>query len=223
MNSLKLSDIYKDKDIDDICLIKNLSIYNEHCTLITQKNLFDKLKYFENIDLLINNILSRIENEILTYDILDTEKSKKHKLIALKEKQRQMKVGEIWQSVIGNYDGYFDLGIGHETGLDVLSYDKKIIIELKNRTNTDNASSKKSNLDKLAKYKKEHPEYTCIYANINADTEEKTLKGARKIIIHSDVVIEHHIGYEFLNFIFGDNTDEIIIFVKNTIEKYTYN
>ena len=178
-------------------------------------------KYCELIDSSIHNILLRPENDVLTYDILDTEKSKTNKLLALKEKQRQMKVGETWQEVLGNYNGCVNLKIGHETGLDILSHTKKFAIELKNRTNTDNASSKKSNLDKLAKFKKAHPEYVCIYANINADTEQKTKQCLIKKIIHDGVEIEHQIGYEFLRFVLGDDTDLIIEFVKNTVDKYT--
>ena len=177
--------------------------------------------YFELLNKIIHNILSRHENDTLTYDILDTEKSKINKLLVLKEKQRQMKVGEIWQEVLGNYNGFVNLKIGHETGLDILSDTKKIAIELKNRTNTDNASSKKSNFDKLAKFKKNNPEYLCIYANINADTEKKTLQGSIKKILHNGFEIEHQIGYEFLNFILGSDTESIIEFVKNAIDKYT--
>jgi hypothetical protein len=44
-------------------------------------------KYFEKLDNSIKIILLRKEKEILTYDILDTEKSKKNKLICLKQKQ----------------------------------------------------------------------------------------------------------------------------------------
>jgi hypothetical protein len=178
-------------------------------------------EYFEKMETIIQNILLRPENDVLTYDILDTEKSKKNKLLSLKEKQRQMKVGEIWQEIIGNYDEFINLKIGHETGLDILSNTRKLAIELKNRTNTDNASSKKSNLDKLSKFKKENPEYTCIYANINADTEKKTLQGSNKKITHNGVEIEHQVGCQFLTFIFGEKTEEIIEFVKNTIDKYT--
>ena len=176
--------------------------------------------YCELIDSSIHNILLRPENDILTYDILDTEKSKTNKLLALKEKQRQMKVGEIWQEVLGNYNGCVNLKIGHETGLDILSHTKKFAIELKTRTNTDNASSKKSNLDKLAKFKKHNPDYVCIYANINANTEKKTLQGSIKKILHDGVEIDHKIGYEFLKFILGNDTDLIVDFVKNTIDKY---
>ena len=177
-------------------------------------------EYLKLIDSSIYNILLRSENDVLTYDILDTEKSKTNKLLALKVKQYQMKVGEIWQEVLGNYKGCINLKIGHETGLDILSHTKKFAIELKNRTNTDNASSKKSNLDKLAKFKKYNPDYVCIYANINANTEKKTLQGSIKKILHDGVEIEYQIGYEFLKFILGNDTDLIVDFVKNTIDKY---
>jgi hypothetical protein len=61
-----------------------------------------------------------------------------------------MKIGEIWQEVLGSYKDYLNLKTGHSSGLDILSHTNKVAIELKNRTNTDNSSSKKSNLDKLA-------------------------------------------------------------------------
>ena len=60
---------------------------------------FSLSKYFESLEINIQKNLLRIVNDVLTYDILDTEKSKTNKLLALKEKQRQMKVGEIWQEV----------------------------------------------------------------------------------------------------------------------------
>ncbi len=183
---------------------------------------FSLTKYLESLEERIKIILLRPQKNVLTYDILDTEKSKTNKLLVLKEKQIQMKVGEIWQEVLGNYDGCINLKTGHETGLDILSHTNKFIIELKNRTNTDNASSKKSNLDKLVKFKQSNPEYRCIYAYINADTEEKTLDGSVNKLLHDGVEIEHKIGYEFLKFILGDNTELIIDFVKNTIDKYRY-
>jgi len=188
---------------------------------MNEMNEFTMSGYFDIISQKIRDIMLRPENNVLTYDILDTEKSKTNKLIALKEKQRQMKVGEIWQVVLGNYRGFIDLKIGHETGLDILSHTKKIAIELKNRTNTDNASSKKSNLDKLANFKIKNPEYTCIYANINADTESKTLLGHIKPIIHNGIELEHHVGREFLKYMLGDDTDTILDFVKTTIDACT--
>ena len=185
------------------------------------ENDFCLQNYFELIEKSIQTILLRPEKNIVTYDMLDTKKSKKNKLITLKEKQRQMKVGEIWQEVIGNYNGCINLHSRHETGLDIINHTKKIAIELKNRTNTDNASSKKTNFDKLANYKKNHPEYVCIYANINADTEKKTLQGSSKRIVHNGVEIEHQMGYKFLRFMLGNDTELIINFVRDTIDKYT--
>jgi len=181
---------------------------------------FTLANYFNTLEYSIKTILLRHQNVALTYDILDTENSKIHKLLVLKEKQRQMKIGEIWQEVLGSYDGFINLKVGHETGLDILCHTKKIAIELKNRTNTDNSSSKKSNLDKLAKFKKNNPDYVCIYANINAENEEKTLSGSIKKIEHDGQELEHHIGYAFLKYILNDNTDVIIEFVKTTINKY---
>ena len=126
-------------------------------------NEFNMDIYFDKLDKIIYDICSRKSKQVITYDIFDTDKTKKYKLIVLKEKQKQMKIGEILQVCIGNYENFVNLKQGHETGLDVISNDRKIIIEIKNRTNTDNASSKKSNLDKLAKFKKNNPEYICIY------------------------------------------------------------
>ena len=234
----------------------------ENSSQLTTPPDFSLEEYLKNVELIIKKILLSPEKENLTFDILDTPKSKKNKLLALKEKQRQMKIGEIWQEVIGNYKDFIDLGIGHKTGLDILSNIRKLAIELKNRTTTDNDSSKKSNLYKLAKFKKEHPDFTVIYANINEDTEEKTknmelklptnavlkelcrehklavsgkkeelvkrlkdknieIPNEKKTILHNGVEIEHQVGYQFLTFIFGENTEEIIEFVKNIIDKYT--
>jgi hypothetical protein len=116
--------------------------------------------------------------------------------------------------------GFTDLKSGkHKSGLDIISEKYKIAIELKNRTNTDNASSKKTNLSKLAKFKKENKDYTCIYANINDTTKEKT-KGYKKTIIHDYMEIIHYVGYEFLQFIFGEHVKNVIQHIRNKVDEY---
>lgn len=80
--------------------------------------LYDIHKYFIKITNIITNILFRSQKEELTFDISD------------KEKQRQMKIGEIMQAVLGNYNNFMDLGKGHESRLDIMSVNKKIIIGL---------------------------------------------------------------------------------------------
>jgi len=182
---------------------------------------FNRAKYFEKLDAYIKETFKRPVKNVPTYDILDTEKSKSTKREALKLKQYQMKIGEIWQETIGSYAGCINLKVGHETGLDILSHTRKFAVELKNRTNTDNASSRKTNNDKLAKFKTEHPEYTCIYAMINCDTEEETIQTKNKKFYHGGVELEQYVGLEFLTFIFASDTNIIIEFLKNTIAKYS--
>lgn len=182
---------------------------------------FDMNNYFRSIENRISKEFSKIKNITPTYDILDTEKTKENKLISLKEKQRQMIIGNLWQELLGDYNGNTNLGTGkHSSGLDIISHNKKYAIELKNRTNTDNSSSKKANLDKLAKFKMENPEFRCIYANINEDTENKTLIGSHKVFQYDGVELEKYTGRPFIEFILGDDTDIVINFVKETIDKY---
>ena len=182
---------------------------------------FNREEYFTEMEESVKRILQRPTKDVPTYDILDTERSKVNKLVALKEKQRQMKIGDIWQTAIGNYKDCQDLKVGDITGLDILSEKRKFIAELKNRTNTDNASSKKTNFDKLAKFKTEHPDYTCIYANINDDTEEKSSQTTVKKFQHNGVELEHHVGDQFLTYIFGDDTNAVVEFIKTRIDKYS--
>jgi hypothetical protein len=173
--------------------------------------------YFTIIENEMNKILSKDYKQNITYDILDFCDNK---LIILKEKQKQMRIGEIWQIVLGNYKSFRNLKIGHESGLDLISYEKKIVIELKNRTNTDNYSSKKSNFDKLVKFKKDNPDYRCIYGCINEKTEEKTLNGKEQIIFHNNEQIEIITGYKLLTLILENNVDEIINFVKTYLNNF---
>lgn len=181
---------------------------------------FNITDYFEKMDANIRAIMQRPEKDNLTYDILDTENTRKHKLIAHLERLRVMKQGEIWQTMIGNFHTFTDLKVGHPTGLDILSEERKIAMELKNRTNTDNHSAKKSNMNKLAKFKRENPEYTCVYANINDSTEAKTMNSQPKTIVWEGAEIQVLTGTSLLRFIFGENVDAVIEFTRNTIDKY---
>jgi hypothetical protein len=180
---------------------------------------FDIDEYLNIIKKNILSILSRKSKEEIPFDILDSEKDNKYSLYALKIKQKQMKYGEIWQMVIGNYHKFIDLKTGHTSGLDILSTERKIIIELKNRYNTDNASSRKTNLDKLYKYKIKNTDYTCIYGIIN----DKTKLGIIKDIDHNNIIIKYYSGQKLFEYIFEENTDKIINYVKNVVSTFTEN
>lgn len=171
---------------------------------------FDLDSYIVNINDKIKKLFksSKYNNDILEDILLDCYIKKNENVIrgAKKLKQLQMNIGKIWQIVIGNYENFIDLGEGNKTGLDIRSDKLKIIIELKNRYNTDNASSKKSNYDKLTKFKKANPDYKCIYAVIN----DKTKIGKEEIVIHNGFEITYLSGNKLLTFIFGNNKDTII-------------
>ena len=154
---------------------------------------FNLDKYFEDMKINIRDIVTRERNNQVTYDILDTEKSVRLKLVALYEKQRVMQVGEIWQVAVGNYKDCINLKQGSESGLDVISHPRKFAIEIKNRTNTDNASSRKSNFGKLAAFKKKNNDYECIYACINDATMVKTTLGKIETIKHEGVEIKRYV------------------------------
>ena len=176
--------------------------------------------YLKNVEQIIVTIISRPQKTILTFDLLDTEKTIKHKLLAHKERQRQMKIGLVWEKVIGTFHD-FECVKNHESGLDIISHNKKIAIELKNRTNTDNSSSRKYNFYKLSKFREKNPEYTCIYGNINDNTREKTVKGKNEMIIYNNQEIHFMVGYELLRFIFQDDTEQVISFVRETVDKHS--
>jgi hypothetical protein len=182
---------------------------------------FNREQYFTKLGESVKKILQRPTKDVLAYDILDTDKLKVNNLVALKVKQRQMKIGDIWQIAIGNYKDCIYLKKGHVTGLDVLSHSRRLAIEVKNRTNTTNSDSKASVFNKLAKFKAENPDYTCIYANINDNTEEKSSQATVKKFQHNGVELEHHIGDQFLKYIFGDDTNAVVEFLKTTIDKYS--
>lgn len=182
--------------------------------------MFNLELYLESLDRLIANILSRPMKQYFTYDILDSEQNIATKEIVLRQKQYQMRIGEIWQAVLGSYDGFEDLKSGHESSLDIISHSKKIIVEIKNRTNTDNSASRKTKLDKLASFKRKNPEYKCIYAMINDRTREKTQNGSMKQITHDGVEIEIQTGFYFLRFILGEHTDIVVSTVKEIFNKY---
>ncbi len=115
----------------------------------------------------------------------------------------QMKIGIIWQAVLGTLPGVRDLGIGHNSSLDLKFTNKqgiKHIIELKNSYNTDNASSRAMNLQKLAKYVDTNKEYVAIYGIINDCRDH----GQDKIIVFKDTKIRMLSGTCFLKFIFQD-------------------
>jgi hypothetical protein len=172
-------------------------------------------EYFPRVRNGIDKILTRHENTEIFHDILDSESDREYVAKFLKMKQRQMKYGEIWQMVIGEYPDFENLYSGHSSGLDILSHKRKLIMELKNRYNSDNHSSRKANWDKLIQFQKLHPEYACVYGIVN----DKTSEGSIKVVQYCDTEITYYSGKKLFEFIFGDDADTIVEFVKHTVRE----
>ena len=179
--------------------------------------------YLVKIKKIIIKILKRRQKKNLTYDILDTDKIIEIRQQTLKLKQYNMKKGIIWQAVIGEYFGFRDLGTGKDKSeCDIISKKNQIIIELKNRTNTDNKSSRTNNLRKLAKYKKHNPSFSCIYGCVNDSSEKRTNEGKIEEVSVSyhgeNYIIKKYTGKKLLELVFGKRTGHVIGFVKNVMD-----
>lgn len=173
--------------------------------------------FYDKVDIIIRKHLDSIDSKILPFDILDDHNSSDIKLQMLKVRQKEIKIGKIWQEILGSYRSFKNLGVGHYTGLDIISEELKIIIELKNRTNTDNSSSKKYNFMKLAKFKKDNPDYRCIYGCINCKNKKETLNGKNYIFSFQNTELEYICGYKLLELILEENTGNMIEYIKNQI------
>lgn len=175
------------------------------------------LSFFENIEIFIKDIFYQANNRNISYDILDDKYSIEIKKLVLKDKQRRMKIGMVWQYTIGTYPGFENI----DDKIDIISHKYKLLIEVKNRSNTDNRSSLLYNYQKLYEYKLKYPEYTCIYGCINCSDKRKTDIGDVRIIKYKDIKIYHYYGKKFLNLIFHEDTENIIMFLKDKIKKFS--
>jgi hypothetical protein len=89
----------------------------------------------EKISKLMQRIWSRrIKTRSTTDILLDGVISDSEYQICHKIKTLQMRIGEIWQEVIGCAEGWQSLKQGHLSGLDLINHKRKIAIELKNST-----------------------------------------------------------------------------------------
>lgn len=134
-------------------------------------------------------------------------------------KVMQMKIGLIWQSLLGHVEGVEDLGNGgHPSKVDLFFYKNgvKYIIEIKNSLKTDNSSAKTRNMQKLQKFTKNNIEYVPIYGIINCRSAE----GQDKIFNYEGVDIRIMSGRKFLDFILGNQYDDVVNSFKLAIAPY---
>lgn len=116
-------------------------------------------------------------------------------------KQIEMLKGNLAQVMIGNAPGFLNLGQGHATGLDCKKKDNSMYIELKHKFNTDNSSSRKSNMYKLSQQKRKNENARCIYGVINGYNG----KAKSKMEDHGGQMIEILHGEELFKVVYGDD------------------
>lgn len=100
----------------------------------------------------------------------------------------QMNTGKFMQELLGSFPGWVSLPDGHPSGLDLYNNETQTYVEIKNRYNTDNASAKQRNLEKLAT--QIQTGHKAIYGVIN----DKTKAGIEKKLYHKGKAIEYLSG-----------------------------
>lgn len=93
------------------------------------------------------------------------------------------RVGNFHQMLLGKVEGWEDLGTGHPLEIDLKKEDDSVFIELKNKFNTMNSSSKSKCWDKLEAVAEKYPESTVYWAYIiskNGDSGEKAWEYTRQ-------------------------------------------
>lgn len=180
LSKLRLSDI----DWDSI--IKN----EVHTVFANMTNINDKYS-----DCVLNDYIANNKESIRFC----------HKL-----KYIQMKLGAVWQNLMGYIEGVENLGVGHYSGLDLKS--SSFIMELKNSNLTDNASSRKHNVFKLKEFVRCNPGYIPIYGfindNKNPDGRDEVKDGIRYLS-----------GRRLLKFMFGDQYEIVLATLRKYIKE----
>jgi hypothetical protein len=144
---------------------------------------------------------------------IDSEEQKKALKIAHEVRQCQQKEGRINEIVLGNVYGWEELRVGSPSGLDIRRCDGKYFVELKNKHNTMNSSSRKAVIEKLVKWSAKNPETTCILGIVNP----KNGKGYQKEIQQDGECIKELGGEELFKLVFGKHYATYIEIAKKVV------
>jgi hypothetical protein len=137
------------------------------------------------------------------------ENWKKIEIARIRDKQISNKIGEFHQLLLGNINGWIDLGIGDESHLDLKNKDGTIFIELKNKENTVNADSKAQVWRKLKEKYELDNNCKCYFAYIIA----KNMKSYSKNFKYSSN------NNDNIKIISGKKVYELITNDPNALEK----
>ena len=168
---------------------------------------------------IVSSSFSKKSKETKYNDIILNRFIKKSDIIIChKIKVIQMKIGQIWQDVIGSIDDVINLKRGHISKLDILSHKYKFVMELKNSHNTCNSSSRTSIYNNLIEFKKEHNDYEIIFAYINCNTSKNT--GKNEIISYKSYNIRILSGNKLLAYLFGNKSENVLEILSNSLQDF---
>lgn len=125
------------------------------------------------------------------------------------DKKINNRIGEFHQELLGYVDGWIDLGVGDPTEIDLKNEEETIFIELKNKYNTMNSSSKKTCREKLEKVIEDNPDATAYWAYVI----NKKYKSEDRVWVYKERDDER------IRRISGDKLYELITGDKDALEK----
>ena len=173
------------------------------------------------LQILLNKRRQTIDEFKTVFDICSNDESIEewtmNEIQRQNDKKINNKIGEFHQELLGYVEGWIDLGTGDKTEIDLKNEEETIFIELKNKYNTMNSSSKKTCREKLEKIIENKPNATAYWAyviNKNYKSEECVWEYTRKINGEKTKIVDERIRR-----ISGDKLYELITGDKDALEK----
>jgi DNA (cytosine-5)-methyltransferase 1 len=115
------------------------------------------------------------ESDKIAYNFTD-EEWEKFDTERLKDKQINNKIGELHEYLLRNANDFCKSNdIEPELKLDIMKKDKTILLEIKNKHNTMNSSSKNDTINKLKKAKEKYPNAICAIGIVNGSNHIKKI------------------------------------------------
>jgi hypothetical protein len=175
-------------------------------------------EYLNSVQDIVDKTLGRAHAAVPpAYDPLMTPGENEARAAYARSKTIQQRHGYVWQRSIGAYRGFEDLGEGHPSGLDIMNRERRIIMELKNATNTDNSSSRKTKLSLLADYKRDNPGWTAVYGCV---FDHKNGGSWHKLVCHEGQSILALTGHALFSFLFGEDAGMVRNAVEDAVRSY---
>jgi hypothetical protein len=171
MDTNKLEELMKNFYIDNI-----IKIYQNETD--RNKTKIDEIK--KESDKIAHNLT---EEEWIKFDNM-----------RLKDKQINNKIGELHEYICCNSNNFCKAP--KSLKVDIIKNDYSIFIELKNKYNTLNSSSRENTINRLIKIKKQYNESLCLIGIINGKSFKKKIDEENDIWLYS--------GDELFELIFND-------------------